>query len=235
MTSLRTYIELCRVSNLPTVWSNVLAAVILSGEPFSLGAFFTLALSLSLFYSAGMALNDICDAGIDKVQRPTRPIPSGKITPVAAYLLTGGLFVTAFLLLLTFPHISSVVAGVVLLVLIILYDAYHKGNPSSVLLMAACRAMVYVVSACAIVGMVSCTVLTVAMIQFGYIVCISVTARYENRRSTPFPFQVIPLMLAGICLVDGIFLAVVMSPYWLSVGACGMLLTLFGQRFVRGD
>lgn len=235
MAILRTYIELCRISNLPTIWSNVLAAVIMSGEPFSWLAFTALALSLSLFYSAGMALNDICDAGIDRIQRPVRPIPSGRITPLAAYLLTGSLFVAAFMLLLAFPHRSAVFAGFVLLLLIVLYDRYHKGHPASVLLMAACRAMVYVVSAYALAGMVSGAVLTVAMIQFGYIVCISVTARYENHRSTPFPFPVIPLMLAGICLVDGIFLAVVMSPIWLAAGACGMLLTLFGQRFVRGD
>lgn len=235
MAALKSYIELCRISNLPTIWSNVLAAVILSGEPFSWSAFTALALSLSLFYSAGMALNDICDAGIDRIQRPVRPIPSGRITLRAAYLLTGGLLVAAFMLLLTFPHKSAVAGGFVLLLLIILYDRYHKGHPASVLLMAACRAMVYVVSAYALAGMVSGIVLTAAMIQFGYIVCISVTARYENRRPTPFPFPVIPLMLAGICLVDGIFLAVVMSPIWLAAGACGMLLTLFGQRFVRGD
>ncbi|MDD2732486.1 MAG: UbiA family prenyltransferase [Desulfuromonadaceae bacterium] len=235
MTTLKTYIELCRISNLPTVWSNVLAAVILSGEPFSWGAFSTLALSLSLFYSAGMALNDIFDAAIDRIQRPGRPIPSGRITPLAAYLLTGGLFVAAFALLFAFSHRSAVFAGFVLLVLIILYDRYHKGHPSSVLLMAACRAMVYVVSGYALAGKISGAVLTVALIQFGYIVCISVTARYENHRSTPFTFPVIPLMLAGICLVDGIFLAAVTSPFWLAAGVCGMLLTLMGQRFVRGD
>jgi 4-hydroxybenzoate polyprenyltransferase len=235
MVSLRTCIELCRISNLPTVWSNVLAAVVLSGEPFSWGTFFTLVLSLSLFYSAGMALNDICDAAIDRIQRPVRPIPSGRITPVAAYLLTGGLFVAAFLILLAFPYRSAVFAGFLLLLLIILYDVYHKGNPASVLLMAGCRAMVYVVAGSAVVGTVSGTVLAVALIQSGYIVCISVTARYENHRSTPFPFPVIPLMLSGICLVDGICLAVVTSPYWLVFGACGMLLTLLGQRFVRGD
>ena len=235
MTSLRTYIELCRISNLPTIWSNVLAAVVLSGEAFSWETFTVLALSLSLFYSAGMALNDICDAAIDRVQRPARPIPSGRVTPAAAYLLTGGLFVTAFIPLLAFPHRSAVFAGFALLLQIILYDVYHKGNPASVLLMAGCRVMVYVVSACAIIGAVSSTVLTVAMIQFCYIVCISVTARYENQRPTPFPFPVIPLMLAGICLVDGIFLSVALSPYWLAVGVCGMLLTLLGQRIVRGD
>jgi 4-hydroxybenzoate polyprenyltransferase len=235
MASFRTYIELCRISNLPTVWSNVLAAVVLSGEPFSWSAFTVLALSLSLFYSAGMALNDIFDAAIDRIQRPSRPIPSGRITPLAAYLLTGGLFVAAFILLFTFPHRSAVFAGFVLLLLIVLYDRFHKGHPASVLLMAGCRTMVYVVSGYALAGKISGAVLIVAMIQFGYIVCISVTARYENHRSTPFPFPVIPLMLAGICLVDGIFLAAVTSPFWLAIGACGMLLTLFGQRFVRGD
>jgi 4-hydroxybenzoate polyprenyltransferase len=235
MATLKTYTELIRVSNLPTVWSNVLAAILLAGEPFSWVNFLLLTLSLSLFYSAGMVLNDICDADIDRIQRPTRPIPSGRITSGAAYLLSSVFFSSAFLFLLPLPHRSAVAAGGVLFLLIIIYDLRHKGNPASVLIMAGCRLMVYVVCSYAASGIINLAVLTVAVIQFVYVVCISVMARYENQRPVPFPFPVIPAMLAGICLVDGIFLAITLSPIWLAAGAGGLALTLIGQRFVRGD
>ena len=47
-------LRLGRVSNLPTVWTNVLAGVVLSGAPLSLGITLVLMLALSLFYVAGM-------------------------------------------------------------------------------------------------------------------------------------------------------------------------------------
>ena len=63
---MRSYLELCRASNLPTVWTNTLAAVLLArrGEPFSagaLGAALAVGAALSLFYLGGMALNDVLD------------------------------------------------------------------------------------------------------------------------------------------------------------------------------
>ncbi|HEX6338253.1 MAG TPA: UbiA family prenyltransferase [Jiangellaceae bacterium] len=42
-------------------------------------------------YWAGMALNDYADRNLDSVERPERPIPSGRVTPRQALAVAGGL------------------------------------------------------------------------------------------------------------------------------------------------
>jgi 4-hydroxybenzoate polyprenyltransferase len=42
-------------------------------------------------YWAGMALNDFADRKLDAVERPERPIPSGRVTPRQALAIAGGL------------------------------------------------------------------------------------------------------------------------------------------------
>src|SRR5262245_4430850 len=72
------YLQLGRVSNLPTVWTNVLAGTLLTGVPVDAGVLGVLLVSLSLFYVGGMYLNDAFDRHIDARERPERPIPSGR-------------------------------------------------------------------------------------------------------------------------------------------------------------
>ncbi|WP_105566241.1 SCO3242 family prenyltransferase [Microbacterium halophytorum] len=43
------------------------------------------------FYAAGMALNDFADAELDAIERPERPIPSGRVSPGAALTTAAGL------------------------------------------------------------------------------------------------------------------------------------------------
>ena len=52
------YLRLGRVSNLPTVWTNVLAGATLAGARPAVGRFAVLCGIVSLFYVAGMFLND---------------------------------------------------------------------------------------------------------------------------------------------------------------------------------
>jgi 4-hydroxybenzoate polyprenyltransferase len=80
-----TALRLGRVSNLPTVWTNALAGVVLSGGALGLGGWGLLLIGLSLLYVAGMYLNDAFDAGIDAVERPSRPIPSGEASRIAVF------------------------------------------------------------------------------------------------------------------------------------------------------
>ena len=51
--------------------------------------------------AAGNAWNDLCDIGIDRINRPDRPLPSGKVTPEAAGVLAAALFAAG--LVLTIP------------------------------------------------------------------------------------------------------------------------------------
>ncbi|MEZ4496419.1 MAG: UbiA family prenyltransferase [Thermomicrobiales bacterium] len=61
----------------PTVISNVLTRVVLATVLEWDWLIVALCVSMALFYTAGMYLNDILDLEIDRVQRPRRPIPSG--------------------------------------------------------------------------------------------------------------------------------------------------------------
>jgi len=233
--TMKAHLDLGRVSNLPTVWTNVLVGCLLSGARVAAVTVMLLAVSLSCFYLAGMALNDICDREHDRVHKPFRPIPSGKIPVRDARILTVALFAVGLGLLAVTPYLIGVGAALLLLAAIVLYDRYHKRNPLSVLLMASCRFLVYAVAAFAVSGRLAAAVVLAGSVQFAYIVALSLVARFDNTRRDPFTFPVIPALLAGICLLDGLMLAVFVGPAWGGAGAGGFLLTLAGQRYVRGD
>jgi 4-hydroxybenzoate polyprenyltransferase len=101
--------------------------------------------------------------------------------------------------------------------------------------MAGCRLLVFVTTAAAVAGTVSPAVAAAGGAQFGWVLVVTVAARWEKKRVPPPSFPLIPLMIAGISLLDGVLMAAMTSPLWLAAGAGGMLLTLAGQRLVRGD
>lgn len=233
--TIKGYLRICRISNLPSVWTNVLCAVVLAVGEFSWRAYLPAALGLSCHYLAGMCLNDVRDAAYDSLHRPSRPIPSGAVSPRGAWVLLILLFAAGTLTLLGAPFRQGFYAAFLLIILIVWYNFDHKRNPFSVLLMAACRFMVFAVASLAATGGMSVVVILAGGIQFSYIVCLSLVARYENSRTTSFSFPVIPFMLAGISLLDGVMLAVSAQPRWLLVGIGGALPMLAGQKYFRGD
>ena|SRR5438552_15374255 len=94
----KTLLRLGRVSNLPTIWTNCLAAMILAGAVPNLIRLTLISLSISLLYESGMFLNDAFDQEFDRRYRPERPIPSGEITGSTVYkigfaLMAGGLVI----------------------------------------------------------------------------------------------------------------------------------------------
>jgi 4-hydroxybenzoate polyprenyltransferase len=233
-TAARGYLDLCRISNLPSVWTNVLCAVLLAGGTFSWRGYLIPALSMSALYLAGMCLNDVCDAAHDAVHRPARPIPSGSVTRGGALLLAASLALAGVLALAS-ASIEALQAAPLLVALIVWYDLDHKKNRYSVLLMAACRFLLFIISSLAVAGYLPSKVLVAAAIHFVYIVLLSAVARYENVRPVPFAVPVVPLMLAAISLIDGCILAVLVAPAWLLAGIAGSLLLNQGQKVVRGD
>jgi 4-hydroxybenzoate polyprenyltransferase len=146
------YLRLGRVSNLPTVWTNVLAAVTLArgGGAEGWNELPLLLVAMSLFYVAGMFLNDAFDRSIDAKERPERPIPSGRVTALEVFGV-GFALLGLGLGLLTLQIFSvggrgsfaPLLSGLGLAAAIVVYDAWHKGNPLSPLLMGLCRVLVY--------------------------------------------------------------------------------------------
>jgi 4-hydroxybenzoate polyprenyltransferase len=139
-------LKIGRVSNLPTVWTNVLAGACLAGLHTDLPQLLWVMLAITLFYTGGMYLNDAFDADIDARERPNRPIPSGQISAksvsaMGCAMLMAGIYIVA-------PYgMLAVQAGVALSLAILLYNAWHKGNVWSPVIMGSCRALVYLLAA----------------------------------------------------------------------------------------
>ncbi|MFG2589978.1 SCO3242 family prenyltransferase [Streptomyces sp. NPDC048438] len=85
---LRAWAELLRVSALFTVPGDALAGAAAAGRRPGRGTALAVGASLCL-YEAGMALNDWADREEDAVDRPHRPIPSGRVAPGAALAAAG--------------------------------------------------------------------------------------------------------------------------------------------------
>src|SRR5947207_7465560 len=73
---LTTLLKLGRVSNMPTIWSNVLAGTVIAGGDWRDYRLAVVLLAMSLFHLGGMYLNDYFDRAVDSRDRPVRPIPS---------------------------------------------------------------------------------------------------------------------------------------------------------------
>lgn len=185
MSTLLALLRLARVSNLPTVWSNVLAASVLGGG-LAPGPLMLVLLAMSALYTGGMILNDVFDREIDTRERPERPLPSGAISPAAAWGVGGGLLVAGVAVLAWFG-MASAAAGAALAGAILLYDVWHKGNPASPLIMGACRALVYVGTVLAAGAALSAPVLGAAAALLLYIAGLTRAAKGGTFR-TPATF-----------------------------------------------
>ena len=100
--NLATAAKLGRISNLPTVWSNVLAGLVLVGAPIFTTTPLVLTLAATLFYVGGMFLNDAYDAEVDAKERAERPIPAGEVERATVFawghgMLAAGLGLTTLL------------------------------------------------------------------------------------------------------------------------------------------
>jgi len=235
LSTVRAYLELCRVTNLPSVWSNVLAAFVLSKGAFDVRGYLLPALALSCLYLAGMSLNDLCDLADDREKRPSRPLPSGRASAQGAAWVTLSLFVGGIALLFFAPFLRGAVAALALIVAIVWYDLDHKRHSYSVVVMAACRFLVFPVTALAVVGTVPNATLLTGALQFALVLAISAVARYENSRPASFTRPVVPLMLAAIPVLDALVLAACVHPAWLLAGLGGAALMQTCQRYLRGD
>lgn len=288
---LRTLLTLGRTSNLPTVWSNVLAGAVLSGGEFGLAPLLVLALCGSAFYEGGMFLNDAFDAEIDARERPNRPIPSGQASrrgvAIVGFALLGGgllLLLLASLAGVTRPSLAAAAAGAATCLAILVYNRWHKGHAWSPLVMGACRAGLYLTAALAVSPSLGPMLLLGAAALWLYVVGLTHVARFESgrpverawisllvlapllgaasqmieqrallpllccalllgwtvraldlaRRGGPQIPRAVVSLIAGISLVDALFISLFAEPPWVLAALFCFLLTLKGQRRIPG-
>ena len=193
--TLRAWLQLARISNLPTVWTNVLAAWLLSGGSISDLRLLWLTFGASLLYTGGMILNDAADLAFDRQHRPERPIPSGQIALRHAW--RWGLIALACGAGMMIGRGGAHWAVTTALSLTILaYDLYHKPWSGSVLLMGACRTLLYLAAASPLVTHPwSGTAFLPGLVLGAYIVGLSLIARSEARAAPSRALTAWPCLL----------------------------------------
>jgi 4-hydroxybenzoate polyprenyltransferase len=129
------YLRLTRPANLVTSVADVLAGAAIAGalttyagSPVQPGPILLLCVATIGLYGGGVVFNDVFDAGLDAVERPERPIPSGLITVGEAALL-GGSLLTAGILAAVAVSKQSALLALVIAVSALVYDKWGKHHP----------------------------------------------------------------------------------------------------------
>ena len=177
------YATLVRVPNLFTAPPDVLLGAALavaagaSAPPVLIAA---AAVASMLFYAGGTALNDYFDADHDAVERPERPIPSGRVSRrlalgVGLFLLVGGVAVVT---------VAAPAAAVIALPLgftILLYDGLLKGGSTGFLAMGVARGLNVTLGIAVVGDLADVTVWVFAgpAIVTGYITAVTYMAAEE--------------------------------------------------------
>jgi 4-hydroxybenzoate polyprenyltransferase len=231
-----------RVSNLPTVWTNALAGVVLAGGAAGDARVPWTLLAMSLCYVAGMYLNDAFDREFDAEHRRERPIPAGEVTARTVFAAGFGMLAAGIVLLAWLGFgpregtgWSPLAAGAALAAAIVLYDLHHKGNPASPLLMGLCRALVYVAAACVVAARPPLAVYAGALLLLSYLVGLTYVARQEHLGRVanlwPLLFLALPLAWGAHAALQGGFIAML----WLLLAAWVLYALSFLKRRRPGD
>jgi hypothetical protein len=224
--TLRTALVLGRVSNLPTVWTDMLAGLVLAGGAAADWRLLPLGLALTFLYVGGMYLNDAFDAPWDAEARPERPIPSGETARGTVFVAGYAMLLLALLLLLAAGFLYAggtgpwpALAGLALAAAIVLYDAWHKTNPLSPVLMGLCRMLVYIIAGLTFTLALPWALWIGAALLLSYLIGLTYAAKQETLneidRTWPLLFLAAPVAWGIVLMV----LEPVTAPFWLAFAA----------------
>jgi 4-hydroxybenzoate polyprenyltransferase len=174
---LRGYLELLRPANVVTAVADVLAGYAVAGLsnppalPWLIGA-------TACLYAGGVVLNDFFDRHLDAVERPERPLPSGRVGPGAAAGLGGGLLIAGIALASRATPAAGVVAAATAGA-VLLYDTWGKRHgvvgPAN---MGLCRALNLLLGIAAAPAVLA-THWPLGLIPFVYIAAVTLVSRGE--------------------------------------------------------
>src|SRR4026209_1151734 len=121
---LRACLQLLRPANVATALADVLAGFAIAGLG-NRAALPCLPPAPARPYAAGIVLNDVFDREIDRLERPERPIPSGRIRTSHAAILGAGLLVLG-VGAASAAYTTALFVALAIAVCVLLYDAWDK-------------------------------------------------------------------------------------------------------------
>jgi 4-hydroxybenzoate polyprenyltransferase len=224
--ALRAWMELVRLPNLPTAAADIMAgwAIAESSEPRTL---FLLCASSVALYGGGIAMNDVADAAVDAVERPERPIPSGRIRRSHAALLASSMLLLGVVLAAQVSVASAMVA-LAIVAAVLSYDLLTKQFVVAPLNMGMCRGLNLALGISAAPAALG-SKWTLCLIALVYITAVTFISRDEvwGGRRTAAQIGVaivfgVASLLTGLALahsamagiVGGVAFAVAVLPSW---------------------
>jgi 4-hydroxybenzoate polyprenyltransferase len=195
--------------------ADILAGYAVGGAAVSLDLLALLASSACL-YAGGVVLNDVFDRRLDAVERPERPIPSGKISVVTAGNLGAGLLVAGIALASlagrTAAAVASLVAGAV-----VLYDAWGKHRPLfGPVNMGLCRGLNLLLGMAAAPGAITAR-WPLALLPLAYIAGVTVVSRGEVHGGRRAPSILSFGLVAGVIMALGVLALRAPAGPWLAL------------------
>lgn len=121
-------VRLMRLANVVTAVADVLAGIAISGYFTASADYYPvvlLCISTIGLYSGGIIFNDVFDAGLDAIERPERPIPSGLVS-VAEATAIGTLFFSAGLAAAALFQPLSFLIAVLIVLACLCYNRWAK-------------------------------------------------------------------------------------------------------------
>jgi len=215
---MKSWLQLFRAPNLFTVPGDSLAGWLLAsgaagatdatrGIAVVSPALFLVIIASLCLYSFGLVLNDLKDLDVDRVERPNRPLPSGKVNVSAAWTVA---FVLALagILLCALASVWTLCCGLALCVAIISYNCGLKKIPViGPVNMGLCRGFNVLLGA-ALAGAFPMAAIAAACFVTIYITGVTSLARVETTNPAIPPFVgklirgLIPIQ-AFFCVISG--------------------------------
>ncbi|MGV9229028.1 SCO3242 family prenyltransferase [Streptomyces nigra] len=194
MSRRRAWAELLRLPALFTVPGDALSGAVAAGARPGPRTLLAIGSSLCL-YEAGMALNDWADRAEDAVERPHRPLPSGRIRPSSA--LTAACALTAAGLgLAAGAGRHALAVATPLAATVWAYDLGLKHTPAGPVAMAAARGLDHLLGAAATTGRPRAALPSAAMLGT-HTLAVTAVSRRETQGGTSLP----PLAALGATAV----------------------------------
>jgi 4-hydroxybenzoate polyprenyltransferase len=140
--SLVPYLQLVRLPNVLTAPADSLAGWLLVGGSLADVRYWLPLATASMFlYAGGIALNDLVDLETDRVERPRRPLPSGRVSRAFAGTLVTACFILGPFLALLSGSLWSLFVATLLSIAIRAYNSGLKRTALGPQIMGACRGL----------------------------------------------------------------------------------------------
>ncbi len=202
------YLRLCRFPTVFTALADISLGFLLAHTNLQpVGEFLWLLGASASLYLSGMVFNDVFDINQDSIERPNRPIPSGKVSSKSA-IVFGMILMGNGVACAAMASMNSLYVALMLCTSILLYDRWMKRTVLGPLFMGSCRFLNIILGASSAATMFPAVFqnphLWVGLCMGVYIAGVTLFAKREAKTNSRSPLLfalfVINVGLAGLVL-----------------------------------